>query len=182
MSTQKTVREQSGSVDASAALRLDQEKTEQIVDALQTDLAATYVLYHQLKKHHWNVEGPEFLGVHEYLGEAAEDAEEAADELAERVQALGGVPLARGAELEAAAPVEPEDDDVFDVRTSLANDMEMYGDIIEMTREHVELATNLGDHATAEMLRDTLLDLEEHAHHLEHYLEDDTLVLDAATK
>jgi DNA-binding ferritin-like protein len=60
--------------------------------------------------------------------------------------------------------------------------MEMYGDIIEMTREHIELATNLGDHATADLLRDTLLDLEEHAHHLEHYLEDDTLVLDAATK
>ncbi|MFB6161007.1 MAG: DNA starvation/stationary phase protection protein DpsA [Haloferacaceae archaeon] len=176
MSSQETTLRAAGSVEASEALRLDQEKVEQIVDALQTDLAASYVLYHQLKKHHWNVEGAEFRDLHLFLGDAAEEIEEATDELAERVQALGGVPLARGAELEEHAPVEPEGDDVYDVRTSLANDVEMYGDIIEMVREHVELTTNLGDHATAELLREQLVELEEHAHHVEHYLEDDTLV------
>ena len=35
---------------------LDQEKAEQIIDALNTDLADAYVLYHQLHTHHWNVE------------------------------------------------------------------------------------------------------------------------------
>ncbi|MFD1635016.1 DNA starvation/stationary phase protection protein DpsA [Haloplanus ruber] len=181
MSKQESIRQQADTVEGSEALRLEQDKTEQIVEALNTDLAATYVLYHQLKKHHWNVEGAEFLNVHEYLGEAAEDAEDAADELAERAQALGAVPLAGGKRLEENAPVEPEGDDVYDLRTSLRNDMEMYGDIIEMVREHVELTEGLGDHATAELLRQQLLTLEEHAHHLEHYLEDDTLVLDSAT-
>jgi DNA-binding ferritin-like protein len=56
----------------------------------------------------------------------------------------------------------------------------MYGDIIESLRDHVELATDLGDHATAEMLRQILVETEEDAHHIEHYLEDDTLVTDAA--
>jgi starvation-inducible DNA-binding protein len=176
------VRHEADAVEASEALRLDQEKVEQIVEALQTDLAATYVLYHQLKKHHWNVEGAEFRDLHLYLGEAAEDAEEAADELAERVQALGGAPLAGGKRLEENAPVSPEGDDVYDIRSSLHNDMEMYGDIIETVRDHVELAEGLGDHATAELLRQQLVTLEEHAHHLEHYLEDDTLVLDSATQ
>ena len=182
MNTQKSVQQRSGSVEASPALRLEQEKVEQIVDALQTDLAATYVLYHQVKKHHWNVEGAEFRDIHVFLGEAAEELEEAADELAERVGALGGVPLARGAEFEEHSPVEPEGDDVYDIRTSLENDVEMYGDIVEMTREHVELTQNLGDHATSEMLRQHLVELEEAAHHIEHYLEDDTLVLDSATR
>jgi DNA-binding ferritin-like protein len=181
MSTQESVQRQAGSVEASPALRLEQEKVEQIVDALNTDLAATYVLYHQVKKHHWNVEGAEFRDIHVFLGEAAEELEEAADELAERVQALGGVPLARGAEFEEHAPIEPEGDDVYDIRTSLGNDMELYGDVIEMTREHVELTQNLGDHATSEMLRQQLLQLETDAHHIEHYLEDDTLVLGSAT-
>jgi DNA-binding ferritin-like protein len=181
MSTQKNVRQEAGTVESSPALRLDQEKTEQIVDALNTDLAATYVLYHQLKKHHWNVEGAEFLPVHEFLGDAAHEAEEAADELAERVQALGGVPISGMKNLEEAAPVSMEDEDVYDIRTSLHNDMEMYGDIIETVRGHIEMTTNLGDHATAEMLRLQLLELEEYAHHIEHYLEDDTLVLEEAT-
>jgi DNA-binding ferritin-like protein len=181
MSKQESVRRQAGTVEASPALRIEQEKVEQIVDALNTDLAATYVLYHQLKKHHWNVEGAEFLPVHEFLGDAAHEAEEAADELAERVQALGGVPIAGMKNLEETAPVSMEDEDVYDVRTSLHNDMEMYGDIIESVREHIELTNGLGDHASAEMLRLQLLELEEYAHRIEHYLEDDTLVLEEAT-
>jgi len=175
MSTQKSVRQESGTVEESEALRLDQDKTEQIVDALNTDLAATYVLYHQLKKHHWNVEGAEFRDIHLFLGEAAEELEEGADEIAERAQALGGVPVAGGKNLEEHAPVEPEEDDVYDIRTSLEHDMELYGEIIETVRGHVELATNLGDHATAELLRQQLLGIEEQAHHIEHYLEDDSL-------
>jgi DNA-binding ferritin-like protein len=176
MSTQKSVRRQFGSVESSPALRLEQEKVEQLVDALNTDLAATYVLYHQLKKHHWNVEGAEFRDIHVFLGEAAGRAEEFADELAERAQALGGVPMAGGKNFEEHAPVSPEGDDVYDIRTSLEHDMEMYGDIIETLREHVELADSLGDPTTAHLLRENLIHVEEDAHHIEHYLEDDTLV------
>ena len=181
MSTQETVRQRADSVEGSEALRIDADRAEQLVDALNTDLAATYVLYHQLKKHHWIVEGAEFRDLHLFLGEAAEEAEEFADELAERAQALGGVPVSGGRTLEERAPVEPEGDDVYDVRTSLANDMGMYGDIIETLREHVELAENLGDPTTAHLLRENLIEVEDAAHHIEHYLEDDTLVLDEAT-
>jgi DNA-binding ferritin-like protein len=177
MSAQRTIRQQAGTVESNA-LRLDDDRAEQVVDALNRDLAATYVLYHQLKKHHWNVEGAEFRDLHLFLGEAAEEAEEAADLLAERAQALGGVPVAGGKNLEEHAPVEPEGDDVYDVRTSLENDLELYGEIIESLREHVHLTSNLGDYASEEVLRDVLVDAEEAAHHLEHYLEDDSLVED----
>jgi DNA-binding ferritin-like protein len=182
MSTQKTVRQHADTVEGSEALRIDADRAEQLVDALNTDLAATYVLYHQLKKHHWVVEGAEFRDLHLFLGEAAGEAEEFADELAERAQALGGVPLSGGKNYEERAPVEPEGDDVYDIRTSLEHDMEMYGDIIETLREHVELAENLGDPTTAHMLRENLIEVEEAAHHIEHYLEDDTLVLGDATQ
>lgn len=180
MSTQKTIRQRAGTVEENA-LRLDTDKAEQIVDALNADLANAYVLYHQLHKHHWNVEGAEFLDVHVFLQEIYEDVEEAADELAERLQALGGVPHASMTTLAENATVEPEDEDAYDVRTSLENDLEMMGDIIESYRQHVELADGLGDYATGEMLREQLETIEEHTHHVEHYLEDDTLVLDSAT-
>jgi DNA-binding ferritin-like protein len=182
MSTQRPVRQRADSVEGSEALRIDADRAAQLVDALNTDLAATYVLYHQLKKHHWVVEGAEFRDLHLFLGEAAEEAEEFADELAERAQALGGVPLSGGKTYEERAPIEPEGEDVYDIRTSLANDMELYGEIIETLREHVQLAENLGDPATAHLLRENLIEVEEAAHHIEHYLEDDTLVLDESTK
>ncbi len=180
MSTQKTVRQEAGTVEDNA-LRLDTEKAEQVIDALNADLADAYVLYHQLHKHHWNVEGAEFLEIHVFLQKVYEDVEDAADELAERLQALGGVPHASMTTLAENATVEPEDEDVYDVRTSLENDLEMMGDIIESYRQHVELTEGLGDYATGEMLREQLETIEEHAHHVEHYLEDDTLVLESAT-
>ncbi len=179
MSTQKTVRQSADTVEDNA-LRLDQEKAEQVIDALNSDLANAYVLYHQLKKHHWNVEGAEFRDLHLFFEEAYETVEEGSDVIAERAQAMGGVPIAGPSNQEDHATVEFEGEDVYDIRTSLENDLEMYGDIIESMREHVELATNLGDQATAEILREILVELEDDAHHIDHYLEDDTLVVEEA--
>ena len=179
MSAQDTVRREAGTVEENA-LGLDVEKAEQVIDALNTDLAATYVLYHQLRKHHWNVEGAEFRDLHLFLGEAAEHAEEFADELAERAQALGGTPVAGGRNLEEHAPIDPEGEDVYDIRTSLENDLELYGAVIETLREHIELFDNLGDHASAQILRENIVQVEEDAHSIDHYLEDDTLVLEDA--
>jgi len=180
MSTQKTALREFGSVEDNA-LRMDTDKAAQIVDAINTDLAATYVLYHQLKKHHWNVAGAEFRDLHVFLGDVAMEAEELADELAERAQALGGVPLSGGKNLEEHAPIEPEPEDVYDIRTSLEHDLELYGEIIESMRDHIELFENLGDYTTAEIYRENIVAVEEAAHHIEHYLEDDTLVLSEAT-
>jgi DNA-binding ferritin-like protein len=182
MSTQKTVQQEFGTVEESAALRLEADRAEQIIEALNTDLADAYVLYHQLKKHHWNVEGAEFRDLHVFLGEAAENVEEAADELAERAQALGGTPVSSMGNLQDHATIEAENQDVYDIRTSLTNDIELYGEIIESMRDHIELAENLGDHASAQVLREILVETEEDAHHIEHYLEDDTLVFDGAMK
>ena len=181
MSTQQTVRQSADKVEGNE-LRLEQEKAEQVVDALNTELANSYVLYHQLKKHHWVVEGAEFLPLHEFFEEAYEHVEEAADIIAERAQALGGVPVSGPSNQEDRATVEFEGEDVYDIRTMMRNDLEMYGDIIESLRDSIELAENLGDHATAEILREILVTTEEDAHHFEHYLEDDTLVLEEATK
>ncbi|ESS12343.1 MAG: DNA-binding ferritin-like protein, oxidative damage protectant [uncultured archaeon A07HR60] len=176
MSQQKQARQQAGTVEESEALRIPEDKAEQLVDALNTDLASTYVLYHQVKKHHWTVEGAEFRDIHLFLGEVTDDLEESADMLAERAQAIGGVPLSGGSTYEQRAPVTPEGEDVFAIRTGLQNDMEMFADLIQAVREHIQLARNLGDYNTEEILKGILEGLEDHAHHIEHYLEDDTLV------
>jgi DNA-binding ferritin-like protein len=181
MSSPVTIRQEPDTVEENP-VRLDEEKAEQIITALNADLADAYVLYHQLHKHHWNVAGAEHRDIHVFLQEAYEAVEEAADEVAERLQAIGGVPHASIETLSAKASVEPEDETVYDIRTSLENDLEMYGDIIESYRDHIELSEGLGDHATAEMLRQHLVELEEHAHVIDHYLEDDTLVFDSATQ
>jgi starvation-inducible DNA-binding protein len=48
----------------------------------------------QAKQAHWNIKGPNFVGLHELFDKVASQAQEYADEIAERAVALGGV--ARG--------------------------------------------------------------------------------------
>ncbi|WP_132060799.1 DNA starvation/stationary phase protection protein DpsA [Halorussus amylolyticus] len=173
---QQHVRQGAGTVEPNP-VRLDAEKAEQIVGALNTDLAATYVVYHQLRKHHWNVAGAQYRDLHLFLGEAAEEAEANADELAERVQALGGVPVSGPAALERHSPIPFEGEDVYDVRTALGNDLEAYGDLVESVSSHIELVESLGDHATGHILREQLVGIEERAHELDHFLAHDSLTL-----
>ena len=178
MSTQRSdsARQEFDEVEESPALRIDEEKAAQLVDALNQDVANAYVLYHQLKKHHWIAEGAEFRDLHIFLQEAYENLEEGSDALAERAQAIGGVPISGMDTMEEHATVAHEDPDAYDLRVSLENDLEVYGDIIEDMREHVKLANNLGDYTTEQILRDVLEHVEDDGHHIEHYLEDDTLV------
>ncbi|WP_121062534.1 Dps family protein [Chachezhania antarctica] len=65
------------------------KNSETIANALSDVLADTYAL--TLKTHicHWNVEGPLFYAVHNLTEEQYEDMFQAADELAERIRALG---------------------------------------------------------------------------------------------
>ena len=174
MSQQRQVVQQAGTLESNP-VRLDVEKAEQIVEALNADLSATYVLYHQLKKHHWNVAGPQYRELHRFLGEAAGDAEENADALAERVRALGGVPVSGPAAFERHSPIPFEGEDVYDVRSSLENDLTAFGDLVEMVSSHIELAESLGDHATGELLRRQLLEIEAYAHELDGWLAHDSL-------
>lgn len=180
MSIQRTIRQEADSIHENP-VRLESTKVEQIVDALSTDLANLYVLYHQLHKHHWNVEGAEHLEIHRWLQEAYEDIEAAADEVAERIQSIGGVPPASMPALAERATFEPEDEDVYDIRASLEHDRELYGQLIEQYRDHIELVDGLGDYASGEILRDQLVVLEDHVHVIHHWLEEDTLVVESAT-
>ncbi|MGE5703974.1 MAG: ferritin-like domain-containing protein, partial [Clostridia bacterium] len=45
-------------------VRIEPMYAKQVSDSLNMLLASVYTLYHQLKKHHWVVEGPDFRDLH----------------------------------------------------------------------------------------------------------------------
>jgi starvation-inducible DNA-binding protein len=65
-----------------------------MVELLNEHLADAVDLQLQAKQAHWNIKGPNFVGLHELFDRVASQAREYADEIAERAVALGGV--ARG--------------------------------------------------------------------------------------
>ncbi len=64
----------------------------QLNETLQVRLAALLDLGLTLKHVHWNVVGPNFISVHEMLDDFVEKVRPMADETAERIRTLGGVP------------------------------------------------------------------------------------------
>lgn len=52
------------------------------------------VLYFKLHRYHWFVHGPHFYGLHEKFEELYDEAAHVLDDLAERILAIGGRPLA----------------------------------------------------------------------------------------
>lgn len=62
---------------------------DKMTTALRRVLADTYVLAVKTHGYHWNVTGEEFPMLHEFFGKQYEVLFEAADDLAERIRALG---------------------------------------------------------------------------------------------
>jgi starvation-inducible DNA-binding protein len=54
-------------------------------------LADAIDLQMQLKQAHWNVKGPNFIGLHELFDKISEDVESYVDMIAERIVQLGGI-------------------------------------------------------------------------------------------
>ena len=63
--------------------------TKAIAEGLADVLADTYRLVFKSHAYHWNVEGPLFYSVHNLTEEHYENMFQAADDLAERIRALG---------------------------------------------------------------------------------------------
>lgn len=81
-----------------------------VATALTGVLADTYRLVFKTHAYHWNVEGPLFYAVHNLTEGQYEDMFAAADELAERIRALGQMAPFRMAGILDASVIEDVDD------------------------------------------------------------------------
>ncbi len=116
----------------------------EVARALNVYLASAYVLYHQYKKNHWVVEGPEFWSIHKLLDEHAAGVLEDADRVAERITALGAVPVSGPAKQEEMSVVKPEPEGIFDLRSMLENDLQAEGTVIRTLRDCIRLVYDPG--------------------------------------
>jgi len=80
---------------------IPQERRSELVTLMNQRLADAVDLQMQLKQAHWNVKGPNFIGLHELFDKITEEVEDYVDMIAERIAQLGGVAL--GTVREAAA-------------------------------------------------------------------------------
>lgn len=169
------VRQEWGTVLGNA-VRLGPDAAEAVVDALRVDHAGSFNLFYLLRKHYWTAEGAEHDEVADFLREAYGRMRDVNDEIAFRIVELGGVPPNTPPTIQEYAEVHLEAENLYDLRASLAGDLEAYATLVVGMRDHVDLVERLGDPGTAELLREQLERIEADARAVEQFLEDDTLV------
>jgi starvation-inducible DNA-binding protein len=70
---------------------IDPERRTELNLLMNQRLASAVDLQMQLKQAHWNVKGPNFIGLHELFDKIDESVEDYVDQIAERIVQLGGI-------------------------------------------------------------------------------------------
>lgn len=133
-------------------LALEDEVRMEMVKTLNQILADTITLRDMYKKHHWQVSGPTFYSLHLLYDEHAKEQTELIDELAERVQILGGVAIAMAHDVAEATKLERPPRDREDVPTQLSRLLEAHEHVLEMAREAAHRASEIGDEGSNDLL------------------------------
>lgn len=170
-----TVRQERESVDANP-VRLDPDEAAEMVEALNAVHAGAFNLFYLVRKHYWSAEGAESGEVAEFLAEAYTRLREINDSIAKRITEIGGVPVTTPPEIQEYAPVHLEAEHLYSLRASLEGDLDAYATLAVSFREAIEAADEIGDEASRELLEEHLETLEDDAHTIERFVEDDSLV------
>src|SRR5690606_17028693 len=101
---------------------------------------------------HWLVEGPQFQSLHLYLGESYETVHTHADEIAERMTVLGGIPTSNPVEQAKIAYIVHEEEGAFGLREMLEADLVAEKILVTKLRESIQHATEVGDFGTRHLL------------------------------
>ncbi|MEK4564261.1 Dps family protein [Alkalihalobacillus sp. NPDC078783] len=134
---------------------------EKIGHILNNQVSNWSVLFTKLHNYHWYVKGPQFFTLHEKFEELYNEASGYIDELAERLLALKGKPLATMKEhLETATVKEAENN--LSAESMVEDIVHDFTILIDELKEGMEAAENLGDQTTADMLLAIHQSLEKH--------------------
>lgn len=156
---------------------LENSVTTPICEGMNTALASFQALHIQYQKHHFVVEGSEFYMLHNWFQESAKEVQDHIHTLGERINGLGGVPVASFAKLAELCCFTPEPDGVFTSREMLNHDLLAEQALVNLIRRLAAQAESLGDRATRYMYEGILLKTEERAYHNAHFLAHDSLTL-----
>lgn len=156
---------------------LEKSVTTPICEGFNIALASFQALYLQYQKHHFVVEGAEFYQLHKYFEESYEEVQGHVHDIGERLDGLGGVPIASFTKLAELCCFTPEPDGVFSCRQMLEHDLQAEQAVIKLIRSQAGQAESLGDRATRHLYEKILLETEDRAFHLSHFLTHDSLTL-----
>ncbi|XBQ17622.1 MAG: DNA starvation/stationary phase protection protein [Oceanicaulis sp.] len=140
-----------------------EEARKRLAARLASATADTYLLLAKTQGYHWNVAGPLFVSIHELTEEQYQDLFEAADDLAERIRALGEPSPGSYRQFAEISAIEEDDGSPKTAKQmveALAHDNEL---VARRMKAASDIAEELGDKVTEDMLIDRMQQHEQNA-------------------
>jgi starvation-inducible DNA-binding protein len=131
---------------------LDESVCSESVAALNQTLADTITLRDLYKKSHWQVAGPTFYQLHLLFDKHFEEQDKLVDLVAERIQLLGGISLAMGADVAEETRISRPPRGREEVPVQISRLLEAHELIITQVRDAAEAASEAGDDGTNDLL------------------------------
>jgi starvation-inducible DNA-binding protein len=137
------------------------EETAQITTVLNQLLANYSVHYQKLRNYHWNVKGSDFFDLHERFEQQYNEARENIDEIAERIRVFGQIPFSTMKQY-------LDESEITETGSDLPSDLmvrEVLSDfriLLEHMYSVVDVAVDLGDSGTEEMVKGFIHAVEKH--------------------
>jgi len=122
-----------------------------MIDLMNASLADSIDLALQAKQAHWNVKGPAFFSLHQLFEQVHATVLGFADQLAERIAALGGIAHGTLREVAARSTLSRYPLDILDGRAhveALARSLANFGQTAQLA---IQRAEEVGDRGTADL-------------------------------
>ena len=131
------------------------------VAAMNQILADTITLRDLYQKHHWQVAGPTFYQLHLLFDKHYAEQAELVDGIAERVQILGGISLAMGADAAEDTRIPRPPRGREEVPVQISRLLEAHEQIIKFCHKAASKADDMGDDGTNDLLVSDVIRLNE---------------------
>ena len=126
-------------------------------ERLNQILADSQILYALYKKHHWLVAGPTFYQLHLLFDKHAEEQAELIDQIAERVQSLGGIAVGDPRHAAELTSIPRPPDGAEEVTGMLDRLLDAHESTIERVREAITKTEESEDWGTNDLLMGDVL-------------------------
>jgi starvation-inducible DNA-binding protein len=133
-------------------IALDEKVRAASVENLNQILADTMTLRDMYKKHHWQVAGHTFYQLHLLFDKHHGEQDELVDEIAERIQLLGGISLAMAADVAETTMIPRPPRGREEVPVQISRLLEAHELILKEARAMAMQADEAGDDGTNDLL------------------------------
>ncbi len=152
--------------------KLDSNAKKVSMELLNARLADHIDLALITKQAHWNIKGPNFIGVHEMLDELRTAVDEYTDKIAERGVQLGGTALGTSQVVVKSSKVEVYPTDIYKVNDHLKALANRFGEVANAVRQNIDDTDEAGDADTSDLLTEVSRGLDKWLWFIEAHLQE----------